>query len=171
MALSVEGMKNYIYPPLKDLHDASQASKVFCEKICEYINKNAVITYAWSGTNGSSVDPITSFTTSSSGTGFVKLSNISSAGAGVDYWCTQMSIVIKTKMYLNQPNGWILSPLLFNQAGQLIIKMSGETNFNSASTNFCERFLQSFKSTFVNPIPVAGTHSSYVGSATMISIS
>lgn len=170
MSLSVQGMKDFIYPPLKDLHDASQASKMFCEKICEYINKNAVITYSWLGVSGDSTDPITIFTTTSTGKGFVKLSNINSVGAGVDYWCLEMSKVIQTDMSMNIPKTWTLSPLLFNPYGKLKIIMSGETDFNSASTNFCTQFLTSFKSSFLNTTPVSGTHGKYTGTATMTSI-
>lgn len=171
MALSVQGMKDFIYPPMKNLYDASQATKTFCENICEYINKNAVITYSWTASNPSGdPDPITVFKTNSTGKGYVELSNITTIGAGVDYWCTQMSLVIKTKMQIEVPDTWILSPMLFSQSGKINIVMSGETDFESASTNFCNQFLTSFKSSFINTIPVSGKHLSYTGSATMVSI-
>lgn len=171
MSLSVQGMKDFIYPPMKNLYDASQATKIFCENICEYINKNAVITYSWSAINSSgNPDPITIFKTNSTGKGYIELSNITTIGAGINYWCTQMSFIIKTKMRMETPDTWVLAPMLFNQSGQLSIVMGGETNFEIASTNFCNQFLTSFKSSFLNPIPVSGIRLNYSGTATMISI-
>lgn len=171
MSLDVEKMKNYIYPPMKNIYDASQATKIFCENICEYINKNAVITYTWSATNpAGNPDPITLFTTNSTGKGYIELSKITSASLGVDYWCTQMALIIKTKMAINAPDTWLLSPMVFNQSGIITIKMGGETDFNSASTSFCTQFLSSFKSSFINTIPVSGTHLSFTGTAVMTKI-
>lgn len=171
MALSVQGMKDFIYPSLKDVTDASQAAKIFCENICEYINKNAVITYSWTASNPSGdPDPITVFTTKSTGKGSVELSNITSVGAGINYWCNQMAIVLQTKMQMEVPATWTMSPMLFNPSGKITIVMSGETDFETASTNFCTQFLTSFKTSFLNLTPVSGKHLTYTGTATMTSI-
>lgn len=177
MPLTVQGMKDFIYPPLKNVTDASQAFKLFCENICEYINKNATITYSWSATNPSGdPDPITMFTTHSAGKGSFNLSNFTTVGPGVNYWCTQMSKVISTQMSILTPDynddvkTWVLAPMLFSQTAQFNIRMNGEADFETASTNFCTQFLTQFKTSFINSVSVSGTHLTYTGVATMISV-
>ena len=99
MALSVESMKSYIYPPMQKINDATQAFKRFSELICEYINNNAEITYSWQGyaTIGTVVtqDPITIFKTNSSKVGSFELSFFTQRQPAMNYWNIQMANVIK----------------------------------------------------------------------------
>lgn len=145
---------------------ALDAHTLFSEAIKEYLEENCVVTYSWSGVDGGgSPDPITSFIgypTWSSLLIPVPLSLID--------WAVKLTSAIYSAVIIPDDNTFTFSSNLIFGNVPIGLSFSGETDQSNAMLYTCNEIVEGIKD-MIAPGSFSGSHGSYTGTATMVSIS
>lgn len=145
------------------------ANARLANSIKEYLVSNAIVTYSWAGFTpppSSTPDPVLTFT--------AKFSTITGAllpSSDFSTFVLSLSNFLKTSVIVPNDSTFLMSPMTLNPAGSIILSQSGLSTFEDSINHLCVNIISAIKTTFINTIPVAGSHLSYVGTAIMTSIS
>ena len=147
--------------------NAIDAQKVFGDELSKYLIENCEIEYAWVGADPvPSPDPVTSFIATPTWITFPLLPVPS-----FELWFVSLSTLIQTAILEPETSvpPFLLTPLTFGIVPMVGVQ-SGLTDPDDAMLDVCEQIIDGIK-LMINPIPATGTHGSYIGTASMISIS
>ena len=166
MAMTASGMANQIISEIDQCNDPVQANNGLYKGICDYVEANAEVHYAWAGVNPSgSPDPVVDIKAT-----FKTSGSLSPSGA-TD--CSSALAALSAALNANAslwtvvwPAGFALSPAFDMPA--INITASGATDRQSALEHICQEIIDGIK---VAATPsAAGAHSAYTGTATFTSI-
>lgn len=163
MAMSVSGLADAIKSGNQGKDNPSDALSSFWKAVCDYVEANAEVTYAWvaaTTTTPPTPDPVTSWKGTIKTSGSLSLCNLNTPDAALAAMSAQMNAAAALWV-VEPPAGFSLSPMLVIPT--INLTKSGATDRDAA--------MKSIVTDIINGIKMAtpassGSHGSYVGAAT-----
>lgn len=155
---------------IKNSKDASTALQFFWNAICNYISNNCEVKYAWIGTNpGTGIpDPIVFVNCKVNATGSLTPCNLKDTNAALGAMSTQMNTNAATWTVIpdiKTSPGFLLTPSFIIPS--IVLTPSNLNNNISALEHICNQIILGIKT--ATPV-MTGTHLTFVGTATFLSI-
>jgi len=163
MAMSISGLTEAIKSGNQGKDNPSDALSSFWKAVCDYVESNAEVVYAWAAATTSTPptpDPMTSWTGTIKTSGNLSLCNLNTPDTALAAVSSQMNAAAALWV-VEPPAGFSLSPMVIIPT--INLTKSGATDRDTA--------LKSIATDIINGIKAAtpassGSHGSYVGVAT-----
>lgn len=163
--MTPSGMADYIIQNVKGKTDAGSAINAFYRALCEYVEKNAEVTYSLVGVDSKgNPDSTTVIKTKLQTAGSLSPSGESDSSAALSRFSSDLN---------SQASLWtVLWPAEFSLSPSYVlpsisITASGATEMTGAWNFVCSQIIQGLKA--ATPVS-SGTHISYTGAASFISL-
>lgn len=174
--MSSEAMANFIIGKMKsefangsgnEEPTAKRANEVFYDALCEYVENNAIVLYAWAGTNAlGASDPVTVISAKIKTTGSLSPNYLENPESAL----SQFNLDLNTQAKLWQvewPEGFEL--LSAFELPEIEITLSKATSMEDAWRSVCSEIVDGITGTKATA-SVTGIHGAYSGTATITSI-
>jgi len=165
MAMTAEAMANAIISRINKSTDASDANNKFYAALCEYVEGNAVVTYAWSAVDPEATpDPMVEIITNLKTAGSLSPSGASDCSSALAKFSSDLNDNAKTWEVV-WPTGFALPPAYVIPT--INITASKADNQQDAMVSVCKEIIAGIKKA-TDTVP--GSHATYSGAATFVSI-
>ena len=165
MALVAKNMANAIISNVAKSTDPNDANSKFYKAVCDYVEGNIEIKYAWAGTNPMGApDPVTVIQPKLKTSG----SLTPSGATDVDSALAAFSATLNANALgwiIIWPSGFTLTPATIIPS--ISIGKSGKDNQQDAMESVCSDIIKGIKKATPS---ATGSHSAYVGTATFVEI-
>ena len=166
MAMSSKAMADFIMGKVRGCTEAGEANYNLFNALCDYCEKEMEINYGWVGLDPMSVpDPETSIVCSVKATGSISPCGGNTAESALSVFGNNLNSQISLWQVV-WPSGFSLSPALI--IPNIVLSPTYAETMEEAWEGLCSQIIKGLK---VATPAATGTHSSFTGSATFISIS